>query len=212
MFRSVYPLTGRPVFTRVRVDYTLTRIVVDRVMAEDGQYEVMFLGTDAGSVLKVVSISQENWSTEEVILEELLVFQAPTPILSMEISSKQQQLYVGSGAGLAQVSLSRCHLYGQVCAECCLARDPYCAWDGHTCSRYVPASKRRARRQDIKHGDPSSQCWDTEETLRGGRVEERIMFGVENNSTFLECLPKSQQATIRWFIHRPGAEHREESS
>uniref|UniRef100_A0A4W5LHC3 Sema domain, immunoglobulin domain (Ig), short basic domain, secreted, (semaphorin) 3D n=1 Tax=Hucho hucho TaxID=62062 RepID=A0A4W5LHC3_9TELE len=210
MFRSVYPLTGRPVFTRVRVDYTLTRIVVDRVMAEDGQYEVMFLGTDAGSVLKVVSISQENWSTEEVILEELLVFQAPTPILSMEISSKQQQLYVGSGAGLAQVSLSRCHLYGQVCAECCLARDPYCAWDGHTCSRYVPASKRRARRQDIKHGDPSSQCWDTEETLRGGRVEERIMFGVENNSTFLECLPKSQQATIRWFIHRPGAEHREE--
>ncbi|XP_036831959.1 semaphorin-3D [Oncorhynchus mykiss] len=210
MFRSVYPLTGRPVFTRVRVDYALTQIVVDRVMAEDGQYEIMFLGTDAGSVLKVVSITQENWSTEEVILEELQVFQTPTPILSMEISSKQQQLYVGSGAGLAQVSLSRCHLYGQVCAECCLARDPYCAWDGHTCSRYIPASKRRARRQDIKHGDPSSQCWDTDDTLRGGRVEERIMFGVENNSTFLECLPKSQQATIRWFIHRPGAEHREE--
>lgn len=45
MYRSVYPLTGRPVFTRVRVDYTLTHIVVDRVMADDGQYEVMFLGT-----------------------------------------------------------------------------------------------------------------------------------------------------------------------
>lgn len=45
MYRSVYPLTGRPVFTRVRVDYTLTQIVVDRVLAEDGQYEVMFLGT-----------------------------------------------------------------------------------------------------------------------------------------------------------------------
>lgn len=45
MYRSVYPLTGQPVFTRVRVDYTLTQIVVDRVLAEDGQYEVMFLGT-----------------------------------------------------------------------------------------------------------------------------------------------------------------------
>lgn len=45
MYRSVYPLNGRPVFARVRVDYTLTQIVVDRVMAEDGQYEVMFLGT-----------------------------------------------------------------------------------------------------------------------------------------------------------------------
>lgn len=38
-------MTRRPVFTRVRVDYTLTQIVVDRVLAEDGQYEVMFLGT-----------------------------------------------------------------------------------------------------------------------------------------------------------------------
>lgn len=45
MYRSVYPLTGHPVFTRVKVDYTLTHIVVDRVLADDGQYEVMFLGT-----------------------------------------------------------------------------------------------------------------------------------------------------------------------
>uniref|UniRef100_A0A3Q2Q7K2 Sema domain, immunoglobulin domain (Ig), short basic domain, secreted, (semaphorin) 3D n=1 Tax=Fundulus heteroclitus TaxID=8078 RepID=A0A3Q2Q7K2_FUNHE len=188
MHRSVYPLTGRPVFTRVRVDYSLTHIVVDRVLADDGQYEVMFLGTDAGSVLKVVSITQENWSTEEVILEELQVF--------------QQQLYVGSKEGLAQVPLSRCHLYGKACAECCLARDPYCAWDGHTCSRYVPASKRRSRRQDIKNGDPAIQCWDTEDSI--------VLFGVENNSTFLECIPKSQQAQIRWYMQKLGSERREE--
>lgn len=45
MHRSVHPLTGRPVFTHVRVDYTLTHIVVDKVLADDGHYEVMFLGT-----------------------------------------------------------------------------------------------------------------------------------------------------------------------
>lgn len=210
MYRSVYPLTGRPVFTRVKVDYTLTHIVVDRVLADDGQYEVMFLGTDVGSILKVVSITQENWSTEEVVLEELQVFQNPSPILSLEISSKQQQLYVGSSEGLAQVSLSRCHLYGQACAECCLARDPYCAWDGHTCARYIPASKRRARRQDIKNGDPAMQCWDTEDSLGTGSVEEKILFGVQSNSTFLECIPKSQQARIRWYMQRPESERREE--
>ncbi|XP_032406017.1 semaphorin-3D [Xiphophorus hellerii] len=210
MHHSVYPLAGRPVFTRVRVDYSLTHIVVDRVMADDGQYEVMFLGTDAGSVLKVVSITQENWSTEEVILEELQIFQVSSPILTLEISSKKQQLYVGSREGLAQVSLSRCHLYGQACAECCLARDPYCAWDGHTCSRYVPASKRRSRRQDIKNGDPAIQCWDTEDSHGGGNVEERVLFGVQNNSTFLECTPKSQQAQIRWYMQKLGAERREE--
>ncbi|MEQ2264788.1 hypothetical protein XENORESO_019534, partial [Xenotaenia resolanae] len=121
-----------------------------------------------------------------------------------------QQLYVGSREGLAQVSLSRCHLYGQACAECCLARDPYCAWDGHTCSRYVPASKRRSRRQDIKNGDPAIHCWDTEDSQGGGKVEEKVIFGVQNNSTFLECTPKSQQAQIRWYIQRFGSERREE--
>lgn len=45
MYKSVYPLTGGPVFTRINVDYRLTQIVVDHVMAEDGQYDVIFLGT-----------------------------------------------------------------------------------------------------------------------------------------------------------------------
>ncbi|KAJ8245457.1 hypothetical protein GJAV_G00270950 [Gymnothorax javanicus] len=210
MYRPVYPVSGRPLFTRINVDYRLTRIAVDRVAAEDGQYAVMFLGTDVGTVLKVLSITQDSWVPEEVVLEELQVFQTPSPISIMEISKKQQQLYVGSRAGLAQVSLHRCSLYGQACAECCLARDPYCAWDGTQCSRYVQASKRRARRQDIKHGDPSSQCWDFEETTATDRTEERLIFGVEHNSTLLECVPKSQQAQVRWFLQRPGSDLREE--
>ncbi|XP_023664833.1 semaphorin-3D [Paramormyrops kingsleyae] len=209
MYKAVYPVTGRPVFTRINADYRLTQIVVDQVAAEDGQYAVMFLGTDVGTVLKVVTITQEDWVTEEVLLEELQVFQVPSPILSMEISSKKQQLYIGSQDGLAQVSLHRCALYGQGCAECCLARDPYCAWDGHSCSRYIPASKRRARRQDIKNGDPSSQCWDLDDAMVM-ESEEKLLFGVEHNSTFLECVPKSQQAQIRWFLQRTGSDHREE--
>lgn len=55
------------------------------------------------------------------------------------VDALQQQLYVGSEAGVAQVRLHQCDLYGSECADCCLARDPYCAWDGLTCSRYYPA-------------------------------------------------------------------------
>lgn len=54
----------------------------------------------------------------------------------------QQQLYAGSAMALAQLPLHRCGAYGKACAECCLARDPYCAWDGTTCTRYVPNTKR----------------------------------------------------------------------
>lgn len=32
------------------------------------------------------------------------------------------------------------------------------------------------------------------------------VYGTEHNSTFLECLPKSPQAAVRWFLQRPGDE------
>lgn len=39
------PVDSRPLLIRVGVDYKLTRIVVDRVEAVDGQYDVLFIGT-----------------------------------------------------------------------------------------------------------------------------------------------------------------------
>uniref|UniRef100_A0A8C5DPN1 Sema domain, immunoglobulin domain (Ig), short basic domain, secreted, (semaphorin) 3Aa n=1 Tax=Gouania willdenowi TaxID=441366 RepID=A0A8C5DPN1_GOUWI len=108
----------------------------------------------------------------------------------------QQQLYLGSALGVSQMSLHRCEVYGKACAECCLARDPYCAWDGAECSRYFPTAKRRTRRQDIRNGDPLSQCSDL-------HVEDRSVFGVENSSMFLECSPKSQRALIYWQLQKP---------
>ncbi|KAG7260120.1 hypothetical protein CRUP_032482 [Coryphaenoides rupestris] len=129
MFNPVYPLNRRPVFLRTNVDYSFTQVAVDRVSAADGQYDVMFIGTDKGTVLKVISVPKERWNNmEELLLEELEVF--------------KQQLYVGSDTGIAQVPLHRCSVYGKACAECCLARDPYCAWDGNSCTRYLPNTKR----------------------------------------------------------------------
>lgn len=61
---------------------------------------------------------------------------------SLHSVSPQQQLYLGSDTGIAQVPLHRCSVYGKACAECCLARDPYCAWDGTSCTRYLPNTKR----------------------------------------------------------------------
>lgn len=58
----------------------------------------------------------------------------------------QQQLYVASAVGVTHLSLHRCQAYGAACADCCLARDPYCAWDGQACSRYTASSKRCAPR------------------------------------------------------------------
>uniref|UniRef100_A0A8D3BRE6 Sema domain, immunoglobulin domain (Ig), short basic domain, secreted, (semaphorin) 3Aa n=1 Tax=Scophthalmus maximus TaxID=52904 RepID=A0A8D3BRE6_SCOMX len=214
MYNPVHPIGGRPIMVRTDVDYQFSQLVVDRVEAEDGQYDVMFIGTDMGTVLKVVTIPRESWhDLEEVVLEEMTVFREPTAITAMELSTKQQQLYLGSSLGVSQMSLHRCEVYGKACAECCLARDPYCAWDGTECSRYFPTAKRRTRRQDIRNGDPLSQCSDLQHHDAdglGGRVEDRSVFGVENSSMFLECSPKSQRALIYWQLQKPNDDRKHE--
>uniref|UniRef100_A0A8C9YNE8 Sema domain, immunoglobulin domain (Ig), short basic domain, secreted, (semaphorin) 3B n=1 Tax=Sander lucioperca TaxID=283035 RepID=A0A8C9YNE8_SANLU len=200
MYNPVYPMSRRPVFVRTNVDYSFTQIAVDRVSAADGQYDVMFIGTDKGTVLKVINVPKESWNNmEELLLEELEVF--------------KQQLYLGSDTGIAQVPLHRCSVYGKACAECCLARDPYCAWDGTSCTRYLPNTKRRFRRQDVRNGDPNTLC-------SGGiiqillfclhRVAERKLYGVEGSSTFLECIPKSLQARVTWTFQKHPQNPREE--
>uniref|UniRef100_A0A4W5PA80 Sema domain, immunoglobulin domain (Ig), short basic domain, secreted, (semaphorin) 3B n=1 Tax=Hucho hucho TaxID=62062 RepID=A0A4W5PA80_9TELE len=204
MFNPVYPLNRRPVFLRTNVDYSFTQIAVDRVGAADGHYDVMFIGTDKGTVLKVISVPKESWNDmEDLLLEELEVFKVRVPINR----SACQQLYVGSDTGLAQVPLHRCSIYGKACAECCLARDPYCAWDGTSCTRYLPNTKRRFRRQDVRNGDPNTLCSGDHHKHR---VAERRLFGVEGSSTFLECIPKSLQARVTWTFQKQPHNAREE--
>uniref|UniRef100_A0A3Q3FYU8 Si:dkey-49n23.1 n=1 Tax=Labrus bergylta TaxID=56723 RepID=A0A3Q3FYU8_9LABR len=194
MFEPVIPLSGRPILTHVNSTYMLKKVVVDRVDAEDGPYDVLHLGTGEGLGIKG---RMQLFDPVDVALE--LQHETKT---NCSVKEFTQQLYVSSELGVAQLGLQRCELYGTDCAECCLARDPYCSWDGQTCSRYFPTSKRRARRQDVKYGDPWSQCPITEDDS----VEVKSVYGVEGNSTFLECLPRSPQAEVRWTVQHKNEE------
>ncbi|KAK2851162.1 hypothetical protein Q5P01_007438 [Channa striata] len=178
MYNPVYPMTRRPIFVRTNMDYSFTQIAVDRVNAADGQYDVMFIGTDKGTVLKVINVPKESWNNmEELLLEELEVFKDASSISNMQISSKRQQL------------------------------DPYCAWDGTSCTRYLPNTKRRFRRQDVRNGDPNTLCSGDHHKHR---VAEKKLFGVEGSSTFLECIPKSLQARVTWTFQKHAQNPREE--
>ncbi|XP_061124117.1 semaphorin-3C isoform X1 [Syngnathus typhle] len=201
MFNPIYPVGRRPLVVRTGADYKYTAVAVDQVAAADGNYHVLFLGTDKGSVQKVIALPTNRSLHKDLILEELQVFKNQALVTNLRISSKKQQLYASSELGVSQVSLHRCHAYGSACADCCLARDPYCAWDGLSCSRFYPSGKRRSRRQDVMHGNPLTQCRGF--NLKAYRnAVEMTQYGVRNNTTFLECLPKPPQASIRWLIHR----------
>ncbi|CAB1329512.1 unnamed protein product [Coregonus sp. 'balchen'] len=61
---------------------------------------------------------------------------------------------------------------------------------------------RRSRRQDIKHGNPLRQCRGFNAKVEK-RLSETVQFGVEGSSTFLECQPRSPQATVKWLYQKP---------
>ncbi|TRY84738.1 hypothetical protein DNTS_027429 [Danionella cerebrum] len=209
MYNAVYPVHKRPLVVRTNVDYEFTTITVDQVTAADGNYEVLFLGTDKGTVQKVIVLPKDDLETEELVLEEVEVFKVPTPITTMKISSKRQQLYVASEVGITHLPLQRCDVYGEACADCCLARDPYCAWDGKSCSRYSASQKRRSRRQDVKYGNPIRQCRGYNSNPNQNSVEA-VQYGVEGSSVFLECQARSPHAAIKWHLHRDHSDRRRE--
>uniref|UniRef100_A0A8C2BX70 Sema domain, immunoglobulin domain (Ig), short basic domain, secreted, (semaphorin) 3Fb n=1 Tax=Cyprinus carpio TaxID=7962 RepID=A0A8C2BX70_CYPCA len=198
MYNAVYPVHRRPLVVRTNVDYEFTTITVDQVTAADGNYEVLFLGTDRGSVQKVIVLPRDDLQTEELVLEEVEVFQV-----------RSQQLYVASPVGVTHLALHRCDVYGEACADCCLARDPYCAWDGNSCSRYSASQKRRSRRQDVKYGNPIRQCRGYNSNTNKNTLET-VQYGVEGSSTFLECQARSPHAAIKWHLHRDNSDRRRE--
>ncbi|KAL4655987.1 semaphorin-3F-like [Arapaima gigas] len=231
MYNAVYPVHKRPLVVRTNVDYEFTTIAVDQVMAADGSYEVLFLGTDRGTVQKVIVLPKDDLQTEELVLEEVEVFRVPTPITTMKISSKRQQLYVASADGVTHLTLHRCDVYGEACADCCLARDPYCAWDGKSCSRYSASQKRykyifflckiistwkccydpirRSRRQDVKYGNPIRQCRGYNSNANKNTLE-MVQYGVEGSSTFLECQARSPHASIKWHLQKDNSDRKKE--
>uniref|UniRef100_A0A3B3WBE0 Sema domain, immunoglobulin domain (Ig), short basic domain, secreted, (semaphorin) 3E n=1 Tax=Poecilia mexicana TaxID=48701 RepID=A0A3B3WBE0_9TELE len=193
MYRPVLPHHHRPILLQSEPGRRkLTQIAVDKVQAQDGHYHVLYIGTDDSVVLKVITIYNKDTDTvEEVLLEELHIFKV------LHISYEKT-----FSIGVAQVRLHQCDLYGSACADCCLARDPYCAWDGLTCSRYYPAgvyTKRRFRRQDVRHGNAVQLC--------NGLAEEKLMYSIESNTTLLECVPRSLQAKVLWFLEKGGEKH-----
>lgn len=39
-------------------------------------------------------------------------------------------------------------------------------------------------------------------------VEVKVVYGVEGNSTFLECVPRSPQAELRWTVQQTETQQR----
>ncbi|XP_068778410.1 semaphorin-4A isoform X3 [Struthio camelus] len=151
---KVLPSQGRPVLVRTGVEYT--RIAVDEPRGLSGtSYRVLFLATADGSLEKAVELPGTSH-----IVESIQLFHPPEPVKSLLLAPGKGVLYVGYSGGVLQVPLANCSVYGS-CAECLLARDPYCAWDGlnRSCRPVRHAGAHPSGwLQDVEAGQPAAAC------------------------------------------------------
>ncbi|XP_022703345.1 semaphorin-1A-like [Varroa jacobsoni] len=183
MDQAVPAYLGRPVVVHTGFSYRYTYIAVDpQVEAVSGKmYDVLFIGTDHGHVLKVINIaslteaaSDNSHTAEPVIVEDVYVFGRPGdpgpssgsggsssaahsgPVavtnLVVQRSPYEQKLIVVSNSEIQGVPLFHCQR-AQNCGDCVRLQDPYCAWslDERKCTHNWRRD-RHSSVQSIEHG------------------------------------------------------------
>ena len=138
---------GEPLFVKTSLNERLTVIAVDpQVRTPSGAfYDVMYVGSTKGKVLKVVSAVEEKESTKRdakrkpVIIEEIQVFPNHVAVRNIQVLSSStseeeeteaKKLIVLSDFEVKSVPLHRCSaVQVQTCSGCVALQDPHCAWN-----------------------------------------------------------------------------------
>ncbi|XP_072157904.1 semaphorin-1A isoform X2 [Bemisia tabaci] len=141
MDESVPAYFGQPLVIRTSFHYRFTMIAVDPQIKVPGgkAYDVLFIGTDNGKVLKAVNADSADSSEKvsPVVIEELQVFPPNVPIRNLRVAhmdnSQDGRLIVVSDSEVLSLALHRCNNEKIIsCSECVALQDPYCAWDKQT--------------------------------------------------------------------------------
>ncbi|XP_063173203.1 semaphorin-6C isoform X2 [Candoia aspera] len=133
---AVPSVAEHPWFTKTSSRYRLTRLVVDTSAGPFRNRTVLFLGSEDGSVLKVLSRPAENHTVETLLLEEVSVYQPSRcsvkcedrQVLGLELDKANHALYVAFSGCVVRMPLSRCGSHGTCRRSCLASRDPYCVW------------------------------------------------------------------------------------
>ncbi|XP_075063424.1 semaphorin-4C isoform X3 [Mixophyes fleayi] len=192
MDESVQPVHGRPLLVRKGVN--LTTLAVHRTAGLNGElYDVLFIGTGNGWLNKAVSTG----STVHLI-EELQMFDKPSPVHSLVLSTQTSLLFAGSPAGLVQLSMADCSKY-RSCSDCVLARDPFCAWNRNIsrCVRFADHNDDLLL-QDVQNSD-TSMC-DVQYTKALKPASRNLTVAIGTN-VVLPCELTSNLAQPLWTFN-----------
>lgn len=194
MDEVVLPEDNRPLL--VKKDANFTQLVVERVHGLDGKpYQVLYIGTDNGWLHKAVILPSGVH-----LIEELQIFEEAQPIKSLVLSPQKRVLFAGSNSQVVRIPVADCSKYHS-CADCILAKDPYCAWsrNGSRCIRIDAYDGSSMLFQDL--GPEPAICNPTRVSRPGTKEIAKNITVMVGTNLVLPCRFTSNLAQARWTFN-----------
>ncbi|ELW64194.1 Semaphorin-6D [Tupaia chinensis] len=186
MDSAVPPIADEPWFTKTRVRYRLTAIAVDRSAGPHQNHTVIFVGSEAGVVLKVLAKTSPFSLNDSVLLEEIEAYnhakcnaenEEDKKVISLQLDKDHHALFVAFSSCVIRIPLSRCERYGSCKKSCIASRDPYCGWLSQgACGRVTPGMLAGGYEQDTEFGS-TAHLGDCHEILPTSTTPDYKIFG-----------------------------------
>ncbi|XP_048722484.1 semaphorin-6D isoform X7 [Caretta caretta] len=148
MDSAVPSVIEEPWFTKTRVRYRLTAVAVDHSAGPYQNYTIIFVGSEAGVVLKILAKTRSFSLNDSVLLEEIDAYnhakcnaeiEEDRKVISLQLDKEHHAIFVAFSSCVIRIPLSRCEHHGSCKKSCIASRDPYCGWlDQGACGRVKP--------------------------------------------------------------------------
>ncbi|KAM4602420.1 semaphorin-6D isoform 4-T5 [Polymixia lowei] len=212
MDTAVPSIGDEPWFTKTRVRYRLTALAVDNAAGPYRNYTVVFIGSEAGVVLKVLAKTSSVSLNDSLLLEEIDVFnrakclssrEDDRRVLSLHVDRDAHSVYVAFSSCVIRMPLSRCERHSSCHKSCVASRDPYCGWKPHgACERIQPGALT-GYEQDIEHGNTAhlGDCHGVWE-IQAGEANQMVHMNILITCVFAAFLLGALLAGLVVFCYR----------
>ncbi|XP_063169969.1 semaphorin-6D isoform X6 [Candoia aspera] len=186
MDSAVPSVIEEPWFTKTRVRYRLTAIAVDHSAGPYQNYTVIFVGSEAGMVLKILAKTKAFSLNDSILLEEIDAYnhakcngdgEEDKKVISLQLDKEHHALFIAFSSCIIRIPLSRCERHGSCKKTCIASQDPYCGWLNHgACGRVRASMFTGGYEQDVEYGN-TAQLGDCHEILPTTTTPDYKIFG-----------------------------------
>ncbi|KAM8998379.1 semaphorin-6D isoform 10-T12 [Ara ararauna] len=190
MDSAVPSVIEEPWFTKTRVRYRLTAIAVDHAAGPYQNYTVIFVGSEAGVVLKILAKTRPFSLNDSVLLEEIEAYnhakcnaesEEDRRVIALQLDRDHHALFVAFSSCVIRIPLSRCERHGSCKKACIASRDPYCGWlDHEACGRVTPGMPTGGYVQDVEYGNTAQlgDCHGVRWEVQSGESNQMVHMNV----------------------------------